>query len=178
MTAANIPETGLGEGRDMRARMIWTVIAVTLPALLLAACGQPARPVRTLPRVTMAVCGGRPQARPDVLEVICLTDYITARKLAWTDWGQPVATAAGTAVVDLCAMEDCHTGSYQAAPIVLIVSGIRSCPQHRRSYSRLQYVFAGRSPFAGLATGASAQNFMTGAGRLTMPADQTVSVAC
>ena len=39
--------------------------------------------------------------------------------------GRPVATAAGTAVVDLCAMEDCHTGSYQSAPIVLIASAIR-----------------------------------------------------
>jgi hypothetical protein len=29
-----------------------------------------------------------------------------------------------------------------------------------------------------LPAGASASNFMTGAGRLTMPADQTVSLTC
>jgi hypothetical protein len=169
---------GPGEGLDMRARMTWAAVAVTVLALFLAACGQAGRPASTRPRVTMAFCGGSPQARPDVLDVICLTDDITARNLAWTGWGRPVATAAGTAVVDLCAMEDCHTGSYQSAPIVLIASAIRACPRHRRAYSRLQYVFVGRSPFAGLPAGASTRNFMTGPGRVTMPADQTVSVAC
>jgi hypothetical protein len=162
----------------MRARARRAAIAVTAPLLLLAACGQEARPASSPPPVGLAMCGGSPQARPDVLQVICATDDITARDLAWSAWGRPVAAAAGTAVVDLCAMEDCHTGSYQAAPIVLIASGIRDCPRHRRAYARLQYVFVGRSPFAGLPAGASTRNFMTGAGRVTLPADDTVSLTC
>jgi hypothetical protein len=162
----------------MRARAMRAATAVTAPLLLLAACGHPARPAGTPPPAGLAMCGGSSQARPDVLQVICTTDDITARDLAWSAWGRPVTTAAGTAVVDLCAMEDCHTGSYESVPIVLIASGIRDCPRHRRAYARLQYVFVGRSPFAGLPAGASTRNFMTGAGRVALPADQTVSLAC
>ena len=42
----------------------------------------------------------------------CHTKDIIARKLAWSAWGKPTATAIGTAVVDLCAYEDCHSGDY------------------------------------------------------------------
>ena len=144
------PERRRPGGGNVRARWTGTATALALPLLLLAACSQAAGPASATRPVTAALCGSGPQARPGIVEVVCGTDDITARKLAWSDWGKPVTTATGTAVVDLCAMEDCHTGSFQAAPIVLIASGIRGCPRHRRAYSRLQYVFVGRSPFQGL----------------------------
>jgi hypothetical protein len=164
-------------GGNVRARLAGTATALAIPLLLLAGCSH-ASSARAARPVTAALCGSGPQARPDVVEVVCGTDDITARNLAWSAWGKPVATATGTAVVDLCAMEDCHTGSFQAAPIVVIASGIRTCPRHRRAYSRLQYVFVGRSPFQGLPSGATSQNFMTGAGRPALPGNQTVSLAC
>jgi len=89
-----------------------------------------------------------------------------------------VATAIGTAVVDLCAFSDCHTGSYQAVPIVVVASKIGRCGHGTQGYLRLQYMFVGRSPFAGLPANVKFSNFMTGAARPGPPHDQTVSLTC
>ena len=126
----------------------------------------------------MAYCGGSPQVEPTVVNVICQTNDITARRLAWSSWGKPVATAIGTAVVDLCAFSDCHTGSYGSVPIVVVASKIGRCAKGAQGYSRLQYVFVGRSPFAGLPASVSFSNFMVGASRPGPPHDQTVSLSC
>ena len=152
--------------------------AVTVPVLVLSACSHPA-PSRTPPlAVTMAFCGGSAQARPAVVEVICATNDITARDLAWSGWGRPVATASGTAVVDLCAAEDCHTGEYASAAIVLVASGLTPCNQKSRGYSRLQYVFVGTSPFAGVPANMNFAGYMSAPDRPGLPANQTVHLSC
>jgi hypothetical protein len=101
-----------------------------------------------------------------------------ARRLAWSAWGKPVATAVGVAVVDLCAYEDCHTGTFGSVPIVMIASKIISCPKRARAYSRLEYVFVGRSPFAGLPAHMNFSNFLVGTGRTGPESDQTVTLGC
>jgi hypothetical protein len=126
----------------------------------------------------MAFCGGSAQARPAVVEVICSTNDITARDLAWTAWGRPVATASGTAVVDLCAAEDCHTGEYASAPIVLVASGLARCGHGPERYRRLQYVFVGTSPLAGVPAKQNFSGYMSGADRPQLPANQTVRLTC
>ncbi|HEY0716029.1 MAG TPA: hypothetical protein VGD68_00300 [Streptosporangiaceae bacterium] len=161
----------------MRASRAGAVVtAVTAGALLLAACSHPAR-TWAPPPVTMAACGGSAHARPVVVELICSTNDITARDLAWSAWGRPVTTASGTAVVDLCAAEDCHTGAYVSAPIVLVASGLARCGGHER-YRRLQYVFVGTSPLAGLPANQDFSGYMSGAGRPGLPASQTVPLTC
>ena len=67
---------------------------------------------------------------------------------------------------------------YVAAGIDLVASKIGRCGKGTPAYSRLQYVFAGRSPFAGLPANVSFPNFMTGASRPGPPHDQTVSLTC
>ncbi len=174
-------ETG-GRGRepDMTIAAIRVVAAVglALPLLFLTACSHatPSRNVSTT--VTMAYCGNSSQARPTVVSVVCLTNDIVARDLTWSAWGKPTATAIGTAEVDLCAFEDCHSGDYNPFPIVLVASKIVSCPQHRRAYSRLQYVFVGTSPFRGIPANASFKNFIAGPSRPEPPRDQTVGLSC
>jgi hypothetical protein len=123
----------------------------------------------------MSLCSGPLRAHPAVVNVICADNIITARDLRWSDWGRPVATATGSAVVDLCAYEDCAMGDYVTAPIVLIAWKIMRCPTSTQAYSRLQYVFVGRSPYAGLPADASA---MDGPGSPPGPGDQTVSLIC
>ena len=91
------------------------VAAALFPLPFLAACGHAAAPVP--PAVTLSFRGSEPQAMPSVVEVVCNTDDITARNLVWTAWGKQAATATGTAVVDLCAYTDCHTGAYGDVPI-------------------------------------------------------------
>src|ERR1700761_7946997 len=130
--------------------------AVTVLMLLLSACTHQAPSPAPPPSATLAFCGGSAQARPTVVEVICSTNDITARNLAWSGWGRSVATASGTGVVDLCAAEDCHTGEYASAPIVLVASDLAQCPGQSRGYLRLQYVFVGTSPFQGVS---ASQNF-------------------
>jgi hypothetical protein len=126
----------------------------------------------------MTYCGAGPQVRPAEIEIVCGTGDIAAGRLAWSAWGQPVATAVGTAVVDLCTYEDCHTGSFSSVPIVLIASGITRCAQAARAYSRLQYVFAGGSPFAGVPASAHSTNFIAAPDRPLPPANQTLTLGC
>ena len=151
-------------------------VTALLPLLLLAACGQPARP--GAPPVTMSFCGYSPQVRPDVVVVVCETTDITARDLKWTAWGKPAATATGTATVDLCAYSDCHTSSYTAVPIRLIASKIVRCAGKTRAYSRLRYVFPGGSPWGGVPANLNTSGFISGPDRALPPANQTVSLGC
>jgi hypothetical protein len=163
----------------MLARTARVVVPAAAFLLLLGGCGHPAGPARGVSgTVTMVVCGSRPQPAPSVVEVVCGTSELTADRLNWSDWGRPVATAVGTAVVDLCTYEDCHTGSFAAVPIVMIASGLTRCQGSTRVYSRLQYVFVGRSPFAGLPANVSTANDMADPGRALPPRDQTVSLTC
>jgi hypothetical protein len=164
----------------MTTKAVRTVVAAgcMLLPLWLAACGHPDRSGNSSAAVTLAFCGGKAQPRPTVVNVICQTNDITARKLAWTAWGKSAATAIGTAVVDLCAFEDCHTSDYTPVPIVLIASKIATCPRHQRAYTRLQYVFVGKSPFQGVPADVSFKHFISGQGRPGPPRNQTVSLAC
>jgi hypothetical protein len=111
------------------------------------------------------------------VDVICVTGSITARSLTWSAWGKPVATAVGTAVVDLCAYSDCHTGNYRSFPIVVIASRLVSCSKNTHAYSRLQYVFVGHSPFQGVPANMKFTNFMDAASR-PPPGNQTTSLTC
>lgn len=95
-------------------------------------------------------CGGVPQDRPSVVVLTCSEGAITARSLTWSGWGSKIATATGSAVVNMCAYQDCHTGSYRSYPMVLVASGTEDCPGGLRGYARLQYLFVGTSPFQGL----------------------------
>lgn len=154
--------------------------ALTLP-LLLAACAQggPASsPASSPARVRLADCGAPGQRQPSIIQVVCLSDDITARDLRWSAWGKPVATAVGVAVVNLCAVEDCHTQLYNPHPIVIIASKLMPCPHGTRGYSRLQYVFVGRSPFTGVPAHVNFSGFISGAARPGLPANQTVSLTC
>lgn len=162
----------------MLARLARTVTATLLLAPLLAAACTPTGTEHMPASVTMADCGGAPSARPSLIQVICASDAITARNLAWSAWGKPVATAVGVAVVDLCAFEDCHTGKFGAFPIVIIASKITNCPERARAYSRLQYVFVGNSPFAGLPAHMNFSNYMSAPRRAGPARDQTVTLGC
>ncbi len=146
--------------------------------LLLAACGHPAAPANVPAPVTMGYCGSGPQARPAVVEIVCGTTEITAGSLAWSAWGKPVATAVGTAVVDMCTYEDCHNGSYTSVPIVVIASKIVRCARDTQAYSRLQYVFVGGSLFPQVPADVKFSDHLTGAVRPRPPANQTLSLTC
>jgi len=126
----------------------------------------------------MSFCGSAPQPVPTVVDVICNTGDITARNLAWSGWGRATATATGTAVVDLCAYEDCHTGAFGNVPIKLIASKIAGCAGHGRAYTQLHYVFADGSPWAGVPADMKTSSYMAGPGRTLPPANQTVGLSC
>jgi len=151
-----------------------------LAATCIAGCSQSARPAPgpARPAVTLSFCGGDGQPAPAVVDVVCNTDDITARNLRWTSWGQPTATAVGDAVVDLCAYEDCHTGSFGAVAIRLEVTGIAGCAGGRRAYMTLRYVFPQGSPWPGVPADVSTEHYMSASGRPLPPHDQTVSLAC
>lgn len=152
--------------------------ATTSALVLLAAtaCGHATGAV-TAP-VTMSFCGGSPEASPDVVLVVCYTDDITARDMAWSAWGKPVATGRGTAVIDLCAYNDCHTGSFGSTPIELIASKIMPCGQRGKAYSQLRYVFPKGTPWPGTPANTDTSGYLTGSHRVLPPADQTVSLTC
>ncbi len=146
--------------------------------LLLSACSHAAGPARVPAPVTMTYCGSGPQVRPSVLEIVCGTSEIAARSLTWSAWGKQIATGVGTAVVDLCTYEDCHTGSYGSAPIVVIASKIVRCTRGTQAYSKLQYVFVGGSPLPAVPVGTKYSNYIAAPDRSVPPADQTIGLTC
>jgi hypothetical protein len=152
------------------------IVTALLSVLLLAACSQAAAPVP--PQVTLSFCGSGPEPMPTVVEVVCNTGDITARNLVWQGWGKSTATAHGTAVVDLCAYEDCHTGSYGDVPVTLIVSKITECAKNTQAYSTLRYVFPDGSPWPGVPANVSTSGFIAGPDRTLPPADQMVDLTC
>lgn len=164
---------GRGLARSARSAAI---VAVTLGLVVAAGCtpshtaGSP-----TARSVRVALCGGAPQARPNVVNLTCLDNAVMARHLRWSDWGRPIATATGSATVDLCAYEDCYAGDYVTVPIVLITSKIVRCAASAQAYSRMQYVFVGRSPYAGLEASISVPD---GSNSPANPADQSISLTC
>lgn len=165
----------MGSHRIRRALAVRAaaIIMIAVSSVFAAGCTHSANPA--LP-VRMSLCGGGLQARPAVVNVICTNNSISARNLHWSGWGGPVATATGSAVVDLCAYEDCAAGDYVTVAIVLITSKIMRCASSTHAYTRLQYVFVGRSPYAGLPTKiAVADGSAVPNGG---PGDQTVSLTC
>jgi hypothetical protein len=147
-------------------------IGMLFPVLFLVACGHAAPPV------TLAYCGSGPQTMPTVVEVVCNTDDITAGNLVWTAWGQPAATARGTATIDECAYEDCHTGGFNSVPIKLIASKITDCAGRGRAYSTLRYVFVDGNPWPGVPANLNTSNYIAAPDRPLPPPNQTVSLAC
>jgi hypothetical protein len=147
-----------------------------LPLLLLAACSH-ATPVAP-PPVAMGYCGSNLQMRPDVVLVVCNTDDITATGLKWSGWGNPMATAKGSATIDVCAYSDCANGAYTVVPIKVIASRIVSCAKKTRTYSTLRYVFPDGSPWPGLPANTTATGDMAAPNRPLPPKDQTVSLTC
>jgi hypothetical protein len=162
--------------RNVLAKTRAAVAATLGFPLLLVACSHAAGAGPT--PVTMALCGGSPQVRPSVVEIVCGTSEIAAGSLTWSAWGKQVATAVGTAVVDTCTYEDCHNGSYSSVPIVVIASKIVRCTRDTQAYSRLQYVFVGGSPFPVVPPDVKFSDHLTGAVRPRPPADQTVGLTC
>jgi hypothetical protein len=158
-------------GRSART----AAIAGLLAAPLIAACGHAAAPAP--PTVTLSSCGGDAQSAPTIIEVVCNTDDITARNLAWSAWGKPTATADGVAVVDLCAYEDCHTGSFGTVPIRLVATRIGACGA-KRAYTTLRYVFTHGSPWPGVPADMNTAHYMVGSSRPLPPPDQTVGLTC
>jgi hypothetical protein len=153
-------------------------VALVTALLLLVACSSHATGPVPVP-VTLALCGTSPTVAPDLIEVICNTDDITARDLTWSAWGKPVATGRGTAVVDVCAFTDCHTGAFGTEAIVLTASGLMHCGKHEIAYSHLHYTWMHGTPWPGIpASARNTSEFLTGAGRPLPPANQTVGLSC
>jgi hypothetical protein len=114
---------------------------------------------------------------PDAVTVVCNANDITAVNLTWSDWGKPAATAKGSAIVDLCAYEDCASGDYISVPIEVTVSKIMHCAKNAQAYSTLRYRFPNGSPFGGVPAAVIESESSSDAAPVP-PADQTVSLTC
>jgi hypothetical protein len=156
---------------SLRAGKTTAVVLALMFPLLLTACSQAAKPVP--PSVMLGFCGSTLQVKPDVVLVVCGTDDITARNLTWSGWGEPTATAKGSAVVDLCAFTDCASPDLVSISIEMAASKIVRCAKNTRAYSTLRYVFPGGSPFRGMPSVEYSAQLGT-----VPPADQTVSLTC
>jgi len=156
-----------------KRRLIVAILA--FPLLFLTACSHAARPVP--PPVMLGFCGSSLQVRPDAVTVVCNANDITAVNLTWSDWGKPTATAKGSAIVDLCAYEDCASGDYVSVPIEVTVSNIMHCTKNALAYSTLRYRFPNGSPFRGVPAAVIESESSSDAAPVP-PANQTVSLTC
>jgi hypothetical protein len=126
------------------------IVLVAALAALITACSHAAASPGPAATRRLGDCGGNPQTKPSVVVITCSNQAITARNLTWASWGGTVATATGSAVVNVCAFQDCHTGAYGSYPIVVVASGNTACRGGVRGYSKIQYLFVGTSPFANI----------------------------
>ncbi len=156
-------------------RVRWQPALIPL-LVLLCACTSPAGKA-SVPITKLGFCGSELQVRPSVVIVTCTSNSITARDLKWSRWGKPIASALGTAVVDLCAFSDCHTGKYRSAPVVVVASNVTTCPNGARAYGKLQFMFIGKSPFQGVPSNLSPANFDFGSHRV-VPGSKPISLTC
>jgi hypothetical protein len=153
------------------------LVILLLPLLVLTACSHAAAKAGP-PPVALGYCGSNLQVRPDVVLVVCNTDDITANSLTWSGWGNPTATAKGSATIDVCAYSDCANGSYTSVPIKMIASRIVSCTKKTRAYSTLRYVFPDGTPWPGVPANTTTANSMAAPNRPLPPKNQTVSLTC
>ncbi len=163
-----------------RARRLISLAAgalIVLPVICCACTNSNTSAKAAAPTTKLGFCGAEQQVRPSVVIITCASNAITARDLKWSRWGGPIAAAVGTAVVDLCAFSDCHTGKYGSAPIVVVATSVRKCPSGARSYGKLQFMFIGKSPFQGVPANFSAGNFDFGSHRI-LPGSAPISLTC
>ncbi len=161
--------------RSARLARAVAIAGVVVASLLASACTHLSNSSPSARPVDLSSCGGALRSQPPVVDVSCSDNGITARRLHWSGWGGPVATATGSAVVDLCAYEECYAGDYVTVPIVVITSKLMRCPGKREAYSKLQYVFVGSSPYKGLSPQTSVAD---GSIVPSDPADQTAKLSC
>ncbi len=121
--------------------------------------------------------------------MVCNTNDITATSLIWSDWGKPIATAKGSALVDLNSYDASSTPDYVRLPIEIAVSKIVNCAKSAQAYSTLRYGFPDGSPFQGVPADVKnlaneqdgpvpAKGQTDGIDMYYPPANQTVSLAC
>lgn len=157
---------------SVQARKTIALVSALAGALLLAACAGTQEPRSA--QVKLGSCGAKLDIRPDVVQIVCNTDDITAVHLKWSSWGKASATASGSATVDLCAYTDCASGDYGSFPIKISASTIVHCSKSKRAYSELHYVFPNGSPFRGVPAVVYTRQF----GETVPPKNQTVRLTC
>ena len=130
----------------MNRRYLTAITALAAAALLAAGCSTPHPATSARGPQRLADCTGIPRVRPAVVEVRCIDGSMVAQELKWSGWGTPVATATGTAILNMCEFvpQDCAVGDYQSYPVVLIASGSVRCPAGGPAYARIQTVLVGR----------------------------------
>jgi hypothetical protein len=181
-------QLALSEELIMPIKTFTVAIAAALTAILALTACSPAETSAPSAQassktVTMRNCSDTSrQTRPDLIQVICASDAITARSLAWSDWGRPVATATGYATVNWCAFEGCAQGEYDSYRVVMIASKLTSCPngvKGGQQYSRMQYVFVGDdNPFEGIPKHFKLTNELFGSHMPGPANNQTVDLPC
>jgi len=103
-------------------------LSILLLAVPIAAASRP---------VTFRANGGPAQVRPATLYA-SPTNGPFAKRLDWSGWGKPRATATGTTYYDTCE-PNCSEG-YHSTSGEVILSGIHSCEGHLR-YSLLRIIY-------------------------------------
>jgi hypothetical protein len=127
-------------------RHLTAMTALAAAALLVVGCSTPHPAASARGPQRIADCTGIPHVQPAIVVVRCIDDSMIARGLKWSGWGTPVATATGTAILNMCEFipQDCALGDYQSYPVVLIASGSSRCPTGGPAYARIQTVLVGR----------------------------------
>jgi len=108
---------------------------MTLPPGALAAQTHPQR---------LIDCSGKPVAEPVDVVLTCADAGISAQRLSWSSWSEPVTTAIGSVSVNSCT-PNCAAGTFSTYRIALIASGAKRC-HGVLAYDALGYAFIGKSP--------------------------------
>ncbi len=107
---------------------------------------------------TVYYAGTGPQPRTLAIKPHGYYHNVSLRRLQWTDWGAPQATAEGIFTYQFCVEESCSVAPFFDEPVLVTLSTIEGC-RGRSSYTTLALQINGSMPdesFKGFRTTVSA----------------------
>jgi hypothetical protein len=124
--------------RLLGAALVCLIVGTGAPAGMSAAASADLVPAAAAQASAAAAVEAEGRAEPTRLAIKRHGYYhnVSVHNLQWSDWGQASTTARGTFTFQFCVEESCSVSPLYDEPVVVTLSGLKSCGGHL-SYATL-----------------------------------------